>query len=144
MRASPNRERQVWTAVCGVMLVGLALLAWQALGGLGVGLLGLLILFVAIRVELEGDSPVGTHSTPESYARHFQAERDRPPAERAGRRAEIATFVASARMFVITGAVLTVVGFGLIFFGPGHRAPPALLLSFGSALWNSFQRGQPW
>lgn len=143
MQAPPNRERQVWTAVCAVLLVGLAVLAWKALAGLGVGLLGLLVLFVAIRVELEGDRPIGTQLTPEFYACHFRAEREQHHAERAGRRAATAAFLSSARMFVLAGALLAIVGFGLIFLGE-RREPPELFRLLGGALWDSFQRGKPW
>ncbi len=61
-----NRERQILIALAATGLIGLAWLGWQALGGLGVALLGLLVLFVALRVELQCDSPVSTQSRPES------------------------------------------------------------------------------
>jgi hypothetical protein len=114
-----NRERQVLIAVGAAGLLSLAWFSWQALGGIGVTLLGLLVLFVAVRVELEADRPVGTHSTPEAYASHFRTEADHQPAERASRRAEVATVVSTARMFVIAGALLTATGFALVYFGVG-------------------------
>ncbi|AMJ60260.1 hypothetical protein AXW83_08085 [Bosea sp. PAMC 26642] len=114
------------------------------LGGLGVGLLGLLVLFVAVRVELEGDRPVGTQSTPEAYARHFQTEADQPHTARASRRAEVASFVSTARLFVIAGAVLTTTGFALLFSGVGQHNFPALFWVLGDASINLFQKGKPW
>lgn len=117
-----NRERQVLIVLGATGLIGLAWLGWQALGGLGVALLGLLILFVAVRVELEADRPVGTHSTPEAYARHFRTEAEQPHSERVGRRAEAASFVSAARLFVIAGALLTTTGFALLFSGVGQQS----------------------
>jgi hypothetical protein len=139
-----NHERLVMTALAAIALVALAYFAWSAIGWFGVGLLGLLVLFVALRVELEGDRPVGTQTTPELYASHFRAEREQNSAERAGRRAEVAAFVASARMFAIAGALLAVLGFGLMFFGPGRSDPPALFYLLGSLVWDTFRKGKPW
>lgn len=130
-------------ALATLGLVGLAYFAWSAVGWLGVGLLGLLVLFVALRIELEGDRPVGPQTTPELYARHFHAERGQNPAERVGRRAEVAAFTASARLFALAGALLAITGFGLLFFGPGRSDPPALLYLFGGLIWDSFQKGKP-
>lgn len=138
-----NRERMVMIVLAAIGLVGIAYFAWSAIGWLGVGLLGLLVLFVAVRVELEGDRPVGPQTTPELYARHFHAEREQNPAERAGRRAEVAGFTATARLFAIAGALLAVIGFALLFFGPGRSDPPALFYLFGGLIWDSFQKGKP-
>jgi hypothetical protein len=135
-----NRERGVMIALATIGLVGLAYLAWRAIGWFGVGLL---VLFVALRVELEGDRPVGTQTTPELYARHFHAELAQNPAERAGRRAEVAAFTASPRLFVLAGALLATIGFGLFFLGPGRSDPPAFLYLFGGLLWDTFQKGKP-
>lgn len=138
-----NRERLVMTALAAIALLGLAYFAWSAIGWFGVGMLGLLALFIALRVELEGDRPVGTQTTPELYASHFRTEREQYPAERAARRAEVAAFVSSARMFAMAGAVLAALGFGQVFFGPERSDPPALLYLFGSLIWDSFQKGKP-
>lgn len=139
-----NRERMVMIALVAISLLGLAYLAWDAIGWFGVGMLGLLVLFVALRVELEGDRPVGTQTTPTLYANHFHAERAQNPAERAGRRAEVASFTASARLFSYAGALLAVIGFGLLFFGPVRSDPPVLLNLLGSLIWDTFRKGKPW
>lgn len=138
-----NNERMVMIALAAIALVGLAYCALSAIGWLGVGILGLLVLFVALRVELEGDQPVGTQTTPGLYASHIHAERAQNPAERAGRRAEVASFTASARLFAIAGALLAILGFGLLFFGPAHSDPPALLYLFGGLIWDTFRQGKP-
>jgi|GEM_PF-999772 len=139
-----NREHMVMIVLAAIGLIGIAYFAWSAIGWLGVGLLGLLVLFVALRVELEGDRPVGHQTTPELYARHFQAERAQNPAERAGRQAEVAAFTAAARLFAIAGALLAIIGFALLFFGPKQADPPALLHLFGSLIWDTFRKGKPW
>lgn len=139
-----NRERQTLIAVGAAALLSLAWLGWQALGGLGVALLGLLVLFVAVKVELEGDRPVGTQSTPEFYASHFRAEARQHHAERASRRAEIAAFASSARLFVIAGALLTMTGFALLYFGFGQQDLPALFWVLADASMTLFQKGKPW
>ncbi|WP_454656848.1 hypothetical protein [Bosea beijingensis] len=131
-------------ALIAIGLLGLAYLARSAIGWFGVGMLGLLVLFIALRVELEGDRPVGTQTTPTLYADHFHAERAQNPAERAGRRVEIAAFTSSARLFAYAGALLAVIGFGLVFLGWGRSGFSELFDLFGGTLWNSVQRGRPW
>lgn len=68
-----NRERMIM-----ITLIGLADFAWSAIGWFGVGMLGLLVLFLALRVEFEGDRPLGTQTKPELDARHSHAERAEP------------------------------------------------------------------
>jgi hypothetical protein len=138
-----NRERQVLTAICIVALLGLAWMGWQALGGLGVGILGLLVLFVAVRVELEGNGPVGAQSNPEFYATQVRAEREQPHTDRVSRRAENVAFLSSARVGVAAGAVLTVVGFGLLFSGVTPSGSIDLF-ELGDIFVSLFLKGRPW
>lgn len=73
-----NRERMIMIVLAAIALIGLADFAWSAIGWFGVGVLGLLVLFLALSVEFEGDRPVGTQTTPELDARHSHAERAEP------------------------------------------------------------------
>ncbi len=139
-----NREKQVLIVLGAATLSGLAWLGWKWLGGFGVALLGLLVLFVAVRVELEGDRPVGTQTTPEAYARHFRNEADQSPTDRAGRRAEIASVVSTARLFVMAGAILATTGFALLFTGLGQRSLPELFWVLGDISISLFQKGKHW
>lgn len=139
-----SRERQVLIVLAAAGLTGVAWLGWQALGGLGVALLGLLVLFVAVRVELERDSPVSTQSRPEDYARHFRTEAEQPRADRAARRAEATRVASTARLFVIAGALLTTAGFGLIFLGYWNIGGSKLPAIFGAISIVSFFQGKPW
>ncbi|WP_336813470.1 hypothetical protein [Bosea sp. MMO-172] len=108
-----NRERMVMIALAGTGLTGLAYLAWSAIGWFGVGLLGLLVLFIAIRVELEDNRPVGHQMTPGLYAGQYHNEAGQGHAERAGRSSERLALTSSARLASLFGAVLTAAGFGL-------------------------------
>lgn len=139
-----NRERQVLIALAVAGLLGLAWLGWLALGGLGVALLGLSVLFVALRVELQRDSPVSTQSRPESYANHFRSEAEQPQADRADRRAKIASVASTARLFVIAGALLTTAGFALLFSGVAQQRFPTVFWALSDASINLFQKGKPW
>ncbi len=120
MRPPPNRERLLIRALACAGLIGLAWLAQQAIGWLGVGLLGLFTLFVAVRYELEGNLPVGPQMTPDLYASQFGKHGREHEAESAGRRHEWLGQLSAARLAAGMGAMLALVGFG--FF---------LMLEFG-------------
>lgn len=110
-----NRERDVLLALCGVGLFGLAYLAWRAVGWFGVGLLGLLVLFIAVRIDLEGNRPIGPQMTPDLHASQYRSEAGLGHAERAGRHAERGAVMSAARLAWLFGGGLTVAGFGLFF-----------------------------
>ena len=110
-----NRERDVLVAVCAIALLGLAYLALQAVGWFGVGLLGLLVLFIAVRIELEGNRPIGPQMTPDLHASQYRSEMGLGHAERAGRAAERSFVTTAARLAGLFGGTLTVAGFGLFF-----------------------------
>ncbi len=110
-----NRERMVMIMLAAIGLMGCAYLAWSAIGWFGVGILGLLVLFIAIRVELEDNRPVGHQMTPGLYAGQFHTESGQGHAERAGRSLERLALTSSARLAGLFGAVLAVTGFGLFF-----------------------------
>lgn len=110
-----NRERDVLLVLCAVGLFGLAYLAWRAVGWFGVGLVGLLVLFLAVRVDLEGDRPIGPQMTPDLHASQYRSEAAQGRAERAGRHAERSALSSAARLAWLFGGGLTVTGFGLFF-----------------------------
>jgi hypothetical protein len=120
MRPPKNRERLFTRAIASAGLIGLAVLAQQAIGWLGVGLLGLFTLFVAVRYELEGNLPVGPQMTPDLYASQFGKHGREHESERAGRRHESIGQLSAARLAAGLGTLLALIGFG--FF---------LMLEFG-------------
>lgn len=115
MRPPRSRERLFVRAIACAGLIGLAWLAQQAIGWLGVGLLGLFTLFVAVRYELEGNLPVGPQMTPDLYASQFGKQGPEHAAERAERRHEWAGQLSAARLAAGLGILLALVGFGFFF-----------------------------
>ncbi|UZF93511.1 hypothetical protein [Bosea sp. NBC_00550] len=110
-----NRERDVLIAVCAVALLVSAYLAWRAVGWFGVGLLGLLVLFIAVRIDLEGNRPIGPPMTADLHASQYRSEAAHGHAERAGRTAERGGIASAARLASLFGGGLAVAGFGLFF-----------------------------
>lgn len=115
MRPPQNRERLLIRGLACAGLIGLAWLAQQAMGWLGVGLLGLFTLFVAVRYELEGNLPVGPQMTPDLYASQFHKHGREHEAEHAGRRHEWTGQLSAARLAAGVGGLLALVGFGFFF-----------------------------
>jgi hypothetical protein len=105
MRPPRSRERLLIRVIACAGLVGLAWLAQQAIGWLGVGLIGLFTLFVAVRYEVEGNLPVGPQMTPDLYA----SSRTSRPAPRMGRPA----LRRPSRRW--PGRLLALIGFGFFF-----------------------------
>lgn len=110
-----NTEHDVLLAVSAAGLLGLAWLAWSAIGWFGVGLLGLLVLFVSVRIDLEGNRPIGHQMTPDLHAGQYRSEAKQGRAERAARLSEIGTVTSAARLAGLFGGALAVMGFGLFF-----------------------------
>ncbi|WP_332685382.1 hypothetical protein [Bosea sp. (in: a-proteobacteria)] len=110
-----NPERLVVYVLCGAGLLGLAWLALQAIGWFGVGLLGLFVLFVAVRFELEGNLPVGPQMTPDLYASQFHKDGREHASERAERRTLLGGQLSAARVAAGFGGLLTAIGFGFFF-----------------------------
>lgn len=110
-----RREGPILAGICGAVLLGFAYLAWQAAGGLGVGVLGLLTLFIAVRFELEGNRPIGPDMTPGLHASQFLAEARAGHAQKAAGRSALAALAGPTRLAMLLGGLLVVVGFGALF-----------------------------
>lgn len=108
-----SRERLVLIGLSAVALLMLALLAWRVIGWLGVGILGLFVLFIAVRVELEGDRPIGPQMTPGLYAEQYRSEMSADGSARTSRRADRLSVATAARYGRLFGAALAIAGFGL-------------------------------
>lgn len=121
-RPPPRRpEGPLLAAACGAALIVLAYLAWQAAGGLGVGVLGLFTLFVAVRFDLEGNRPIGPQMTPDLYASQFRGEAQAGRADRAASRSALAVLAGPTRLAMLLGAALVVFGFGSLFLSGTGR-----------------------
>jgi hypothetical protein len=96
-------------------LGGTSYVAYQIVGFLGVGVLGLIIGGIALTVELEQGGPVGHGQATSLYAQHMAAVECMSTAERAKSWAEIESAALPLFVAKITSAGLIVVGFGLFF-----------------------------
>lgn len=110
-----NWERVILRGVGTLALLGLAFLAFRAIGWFGVGLLGLFVLFVAIRFELEGNRPIGPQMTPGLYATQFEKRGREHAADEASRRFELSGQLSSARLATVQGSLLALTGFGAFY-----------------------------
>ena len=79
---------------------------------LGVGVIGLLIAFVATQVELESGSIAGGAYGASMIHRQLEAARQMSPEQRAAQRDERFLAVLSTRFFRNLGIALAVIGFG--------------------------------
>lgn len=97
------------------LALALAAGAYATIGSIGVTLLGIGIAFIAVRVDLEADAPVGGDTTEGLFAATLaarQAESGQGHARRASsprRRPRLSTCAQAV------GALITAVGLGLIW-----------------------------
>ena len=100
--------------VVGV-LAGVVLGAFLLAGFLGLGILGLIVGFMAQRIELEKDGAVSNVMTTSLYAQQIKAQETMTRAERAERRAENETLLKWLFIPKVVSAGLIILGFGLFF-----------------------------
>jgi hypothetical protein len=98
-----------------VSLGATSYVAYQIVGFLGVGVLGLIIGVIALTVELQAGGPDGFYNATSLYSQHMAAVERMSAAERAERRAEIESAAVPLLVAKIASAGLIVVGFGLFF-----------------------------
>ena len=101
-----------WLLLAGSLLVvaSPAYFAYQAIEWLGVGILGLMIACLAMRVELESEGPVGHPQSTGVYAAIQQRRDSMSASERAEMWADTAVNVRGARFAQGIGATLIVLG----------------------------------
>lgn len=93
-------------------LLGACFVIFLVAGFLGLGVLGLLIGFVAQRIELERDGAVGHPMTTSLYAEQASAREKMTPAERAEHAAETHSLLKPLFVAKIVSAGLIILGFG--------------------------------
>ena len=111
----PSPERLVLTGIGLFALGGASWLAYRAVGGLGIVILGLFVLFVAVRLDLEGDRAVGPQMTPGLYASQHHPRTIADTAERGLRRLILAGLASWTRLAALAGGALVLVGGGLMW-----------------------------
>ncbi|HEV3490509.1 MAG TPA: hypothetical protein VG224_07845 [Reyranella sp.] len=83
----------------------------------GIAVVGLMIWFVSIRVDLEQEGPVGVGVSPGFFARQVRRRAEMSPAERAAVRGEKSLEAQSTRFFRHLGIALTLIGAaGFLYF----------------------------
>ena len=88
----------------------------RLVGFLGVGVLGLLTAFIAVRMDLEKDSAIGSAFSGNLYVQQMTAHQSMNHAERAGRYAEKVSLSRALVIAKIIGAVLITVGFDAAYY----------------------------
>src|SRR5215471_3372323 len=102
-----------------IVLLGvgaLAFLAHRIVGFLGIGILGVLIGFIAVRVDLEKEGAVGSGWAAGLYAQQASSRHTAAHAERAAHRAEIRALRRPLLVAKIISAILAAIGFGGFFY----------------------------
>jgi hypothetical protein len=79
-------------------------------GFFAIGLIGLLLWFVCVRIELEKDAVIGNSRTPELIAYQHEARERMSPEQRAAWREEQSIALQSTRFFRHLGMGLTAIG----------------------------------
>jgi hypothetical protein len=105
-------------AACGWLVASLiAFVLVVSLGFAGVGLIGLLVWFVCVRIELEKDAAVGSGWTPHLIGSQHEARERLSPEQRAAWREEQSLGLQSTRFFKHLGIGLTLIGAaGFLYF----------------------------
>jgi hypothetical protein len=94
------------------------ILAHMVLGGLGVALLGLGMLFIAIRVDLERDGPVGGDTNENLFALTLGGRRRGAPDDRPAEQTGAFSFTRLNTWAQIFGATTLMIGIALWRWGP--------------------------
>jgi hypothetical protein len=98
-------------AACGWVIAGLIAFALVAsFGFAAVGLMGLMMWMVCVRLELEKDGAFGTGRTPDLIVRQYEAREQMSEDQRAGWRHEQSLALQSTRFFMKLGMGLTAIG----------------------------------
>jgi hypothetical protein len=94
----------------------LAFLAYRIVGSLGIGILGVLIGFIAVRVDLEKEGAVGSEWAASLHAQQVGRRHNAPHSERAAHRAEMQALGRPLLLAKIIGAVLVAIGSVGLFY----------------------------
>ena len=98
------------------VVAGTSYFAYQLVGFIGVGILGLIIGVIAQTVGLEQGGAIGHDQAPSVYAMHMAAVDRMSAAERAERRAAIKADAFPLLLTKVVSGALIVIGFAMFFF----------------------------
>jgi hypothetical protein len=94
-------------------VAALAFFAFQIVGFLGIGLVGLLIGFIAVQVDLDKEGVIGPSVL---HAQRMMARQHASPSERAAHQSEMLSLAHPLLIAKIISAALVIVGFGGFFY----------------------------
>jgi hypothetical protein len=105
-------------AACGWLVASVLVFALVVrVGFFAIGVVGLLLWFVCVRMELEKDAAIGIGRSPELIARQYQARERMSDDERMRWRHEQSLALQSVRFFRHLGIGLTLIGAaGFLYF----------------------------
>jgi len=89
---------------------------YRLVGFLGVGVLGLLIAFIAVRMDLEKGGAIGSSFSSDLYVQQMTAHQSMSRSERVAHHAERASMARALTIAKIIGAILITVGFGAAYY----------------------------
>ena len=116
--AMHGRTIALAVAACGWLVASLLVFAVVVrVGFFAIGVIGLMLWFVCVRIELEKDAAIGTGRTPELIARQHQARERMSFEQRAAWREEQSLALQSTHFFKSLGMGLTLIGAaGFLYF----------------------------
>jgi len=94
-------------------VTALAFFAHRIVGFLGIGLLGVLIGFLAVQVDLDKEGMIGPGVL---HAQQMMARENASPSERAAHRSEMQSHARPLLIAKIISATLVIIGIGGFFF----------------------------
>jgi hypothetical protein len=98
------------TCACLIAAIVAGIWAYTLMGWLGVGILGTLVTFCAVRVELEQDGPTPGGQYHALHAENFRRRDEMGRAEKAALQAETYATMRIARLVKFIGLALLVIG----------------------------------
>ena len=97
-------------------VAALAFFAFRIAGFVGIALLGVLIGFIAVRVDLEKEGAVGSEWAASLHAQQVMSRQNASPSERAAHRSEMQSLARPLLIAKIISAALVILGFGGFFY----------------------------
>jgi hypothetical protein len=113
-----GRTTALAVAACGWLVAGLvAYLLADSVGFAVICVIGLLMWFISVRIDLEKDAAVGSGASADLMAKQYRARERLSDEERASRRREQSLALETVRFFKQMGMAMTLLGAGcLIWF----------------------------